>query len=190
MQKPLFIATERFDPSDGERWKKYVEWAKIPGLDEVVSLDAALCPHLINAPEEQDWQYIVKEDFRQDYFYDLDHLKVRTRGVQRRNVLGLYRNPESPIEAKPAAGDFGFLGYDLIEEETQISALTNCGGFPDVFQNEELNRFGLVGSFKRAHEIKGFLAERHPNDPHAQCEMYAIWRLNENGSCHTQVSET
>jgi hypothetical protein len=76
--------------------------------------------------------------------------------------------------------DFSFIGYDLIEEQTQISALTNCGGFPDVFQNEELNRFGLVNGFERAQEIRSFLAERHPKEPHAQCEVYAIWRLNES----------
>ena len=180
MQRPLFIATQRFDPSDGERWKNYLEWAQIPWLDEVVSLDAALCPHLINTPEEQDWQHIVNEDFRLDYFYDLDYLKLRTQGVQRRNMLGLYRNPESHIEAKPAAGDFSFMGYDLIEEQTQISALTNCGGFPDVFQNEELNRFGLVDGFKRVQQIGRFLAKRHPEEHHAQCEIYAIWRLNES----------
>jgi hypothetical protein len=47
MLTPLFIATERFDPTDGEKWQKYCEWAKIPALVEVVSLDALLCGHII-----------------------------------------------------------------------------------------------------------------------------------------------
>lgn len=29
MAAPLFIATERFDPSDGEKWRTYCEWANI-----------------------------------------------------------------------------------------------------------------------------------------------------------------
>jgi hypothetical protein len=74
------------------------------------------------------------------------------------------------------------MGYDLIEEETQISAITNCGGFPDVFSNEELNRVGLISSFERAYEVRRLLAERHPEEPHAQCEMYALWRLNERAT--------
>jgi hypothetical protein len=72
------------------------------------------------------------------------------------------------------------VGYDLIEEQTQISALTNCGGFPDVFRNEELNRFGLIDNFERASKVRSLLVQRHPEEHHAQCEMYAIWRLNES----------
>ncbi len=180
MPTPLFIATERFDPSDGEKWEKYAQWAKIPALTEVVSLDAMLCRHLINGPQNEDWQHIVCEDFRLDYFHDLDYLRQRTRDTRRRNVLGLYRNPEQHIEAAPASGNFEFVGYDLIDEQTQISALTNCGGFPDVFANEELNRFGLIDGFERAREVRRFLVERHPKEPHAQCEMYAVWRMNES----------
>jgi hypothetical protein len=48
----------------------------------------------------------------------------------------------------------------LIEESTQISARNNCGGFPDVFANAELNRFGLMRDFQRASEVRRLLAER------------------------------
>ena len=180
MTTPLFIATERFDPSDGEKWQKYCEWANIPGLVEVVSFDWLLCKHLIKEFRDEDWHHIVCEDFRLDYFYHLDYLKERIQDVTRRNVLGLYRNPEAHITVPPAPGDFGFIGYDLIEEQTQISALTNCGGFPDVFRNDELNRFGLIDCFERACEVRRLLAERHPEEAHAGCEMYAIWRLKES----------
>jgi hypothetical protein len=70
-----------------------------------------------------------------------------------------------------------FVGYDLIEEQTQISALTNCGGFPETFCNDELNQYGLVTSFTRALEIQRLLPECNPEEHHARCEMYAIWRL-------------
>jgi len=59
------------------------------------------------------------------------------------NILGLYRESPRLIQfALPAREISSFVGYDLIEEQTQISALTNCGGFPDVSATNELNRFG------------------------------------------------
>jgi hypothetical protein len=177
---PLFIATQRFDPSDGEKWRKYAEWAKIPNLVEVVSLDGILCPHLINERDDRDWEHIVIENFRLDYFYDLDYLMDRIRGVTRRNVLGLYRNPEKHIDCAPASGAFDFMGHDLIEDMTQISALTNCGGSPESFSNDELNPYGLITDFVRASEVRHSLKANNPDEPHANCELYAIWRLVES----------
>lgn len=179
MPTPLFIATEPFKESDGERWKDYFEWAKIPAITEIAGLDSLLCPPLVTTIEDEDWNYIVQENFRLEYFYDLNYLMQRTRDISPRNILGVYRNPETHI-ATPPAENFDFMGYDLVEDQTQISALVNCGGFPDVFRNEELNRFGLIDAFERAREVRRLLAERHPEEPHAQCEMYAVWRLNED----------
>jgi hypothetical protein len=176
---PLFIATRRFDPSDGQKWNSYVEWAKIPSLVEVVSLDNVLCPKILHELEEEDWKYNVHEDYRLNYFYHLDYLMGRVAGVTRRNILGLYRNPDSHIDAAPATGAFAFMGYDLIEESTQISALTDCGGFPETFSNDELNMYGLIPAFARACEVRRLLPEHHPEEHHAKCEMYAIWRLAE-----------
>jgi hypothetical protein len=180
MATPLFIATECFDPADGEKWRRYFQWAKIPALREVVSLDALLCGRIIKELQHEDWQHIVCEDFRLDYFIHLDYLKGRIQNVRRRNVLGLYRSAETHITVAPAAGDFCFVGYDLIDEQTQISALTNCGGFPDVFRNDELNRFGLIDDYGRALDVRRSLAERHPGESHTRCEMYALWRLKES----------
>ena len=178
MTEPLFIATERFDPTD-EAWQKYFEWAKIPALAEVVSLDGSLCNPVIGELLDEDWSHIVNADFQHRYFRHLDYLLNRVQAVKRRNILGLYQNPNTHFAKAPAAGDFRFMGYDLIEEQTHISALANCGGFPDVFSNKELNSFGLISQFERASEVKKLLAEKHPQEPHAQCEMYAIWRLIE-----------
>lgn len=179
MTEPLFIATERFDPTD-EAWKKYFEWAKIPALTEVVGLDGSLCNPVIGELLDEDWNHIVNADCQLRYFYHLDYLLNRVRAAKRRNILGLYRNPEAHIAKAPAAGDWRFIGYELIEEQTHISALTNCGGFPDAFSNEELNRYGLISQFERASEVKRLSVEKHPKEAHANCEMYAIWRLNEH----------
>jgi hypothetical protein len=179
MIEPLFIATERFDPSDEEKWQKYFDWAKIPALKEVVGLDGSLCKPVTEELLDEDWNHIVNADFQLRYFYHLDYLLNRVQAVKRRNILGLYQNPETHIIKAPATEDFRFMGYDLIEEQTHISALTNCGGFPDAFSNEELNSYGLISKFERASEVKRLLLEKHTEEPHADCEMYAIWRLNE-----------
>jgi hypothetical protein len=180
MVAPLFIATGRFDPADGDKWNKYFEWAKIPLLTELVGLDSMMCPRVITQFTDEDWNHIVCEDFRLNYFHHLDYLQERVRSVSRINILGVYRNPENHITKPPAPESFSFVGYDLIEEATQISALNNCGGFPDVFRNDELNQFGLLGGFARATEVRERLLVRYPDEPHADCELYAIWRLNDS----------
>lgn len=179
MTTPLFLATERFDPSDGESWEKYINWARIPNVVEIISLDGSLCPHLIKEFTADDWNHIVNENYRLDYFYHLDYLLSRVAGIKKRNILGLYRNPINHITTPPESGDFEFKGYDLIEDATQISALTNCGGFPDAFSNDDLNPFGLITEFTRAVEVQRLLKEKYPDDDHADCELYAIWRLKE-----------
>src|ERR1044071_301195 len=180
MSSPLFTATERFDQFDGQAWKKYIEWAKIPSLIEVVSLDSSLCKRVVNEFSEEDWKQVVCEDYGSFYFKGLDYLLMRVQSINRRNILGLYRNPEMHIVTAPLNRDFKFMGYDLVEDRTQISALTNCGGFPDVFDNEALNPCGLISDFEYARKVRELLAKTHPEEPHANCEMYAVWRLNED----------
>jgi len=177
--KPLFIATERFDASDGEAWEKYCQFAQIPNLIEVVSLDQILCHRLVAKFKPADWDHIVNEDFRLDYFLHLDYLLKRIAGHRRRNVLGVYRNPDCHIAQPPGQGNFVFMGYDLVEEVTQVSALTDCGGFPKAFSNQELSPQGLIQDYGRAVQVRVALAEAYPKEHHAQCELYAIWRLNE-----------
>jgi len=61
------------------------------------------------------------------------------------------------VKKEPEAhrqGDFRLLGCDLVDRECFISALTSCGGFPDVFGNSELSRAGLLMDFGRAVEVQ------------------------------------
>ena len=64
----------------------------------------------------------------------------------------------------------------MIEQKTGISALTNCGGFPLAFRNEELNTVGLVSALKRVKQIQAALLLNYPTEPHAQCDVLALWR--------------
>lgn len=179
MISPLFIDTMRFDPSEGEKWQRYCEWAQIPSLTEIVSLDSMLCPRIVVEPNDEDWRHLAFVSMDFPTWKDLAYLKQRVRNVSRKNILGLYRNPEAHLTVPPDQGDFSFIGYDLVEDHTMISALTNCGGFPEVFRTDELNNFGLIEAFDRACEIKCRLPEHYPEEPHANCELYAVWRFNE-----------
>jgi hypothetical protein len=125
---PLFIATERFDPSDAN-WQKYIAWSRLEQLDEVVSLDRSLCPTVLPDIKPEYWNHIVNEDFMLHFFVDLDYLRKETGDIHSKNLLCVFRNPTSPPSSQVPEG-FNFVGYDLVDKDSSLSALTNCGGFP------------------------------------------------------------
>lgn len=175
---PWYIATERFSPADGENWKKYVEWSGLTQLRELVSLDPILCPPVLNEIKPDYWNHIVNEDFMLDYFLDYEYLKREVSEIQRKNMLCVFRNPvEQP--ATPTVTDFQFLGYDLVDIQNSASALSNCGGFPEVFANSELSVLGLLTDFDRAVEVQRALRSAFPEEAHADCHLWAIFRSRE-----------
>ncbi|HXN48441.1 MAG TPA: hypothetical protein VN893_17465 [Bryobacteraceae bacterium] len=173
---PWFIATEPFTPADGEKWDKYIEWSGLKQLDEVVSLDGLLCPTLLREIKDEYWPHIVNEDFMLQFFVDFDFLMTQVAEIETKNVLCVFRNPTREPEA-PSFADLRFLGYDLVDRDCCISALTNCGGFPDVFANSELSRVGLLTDFGRAVEVQHKLRSLHPAEHHADCHLWAVFRL-------------
>jgi hypothetical protein len=60
-----------------------------------------------------------------------------------------------------------------------MSALTNCGGFPNAFANSELSQTGLLLDFHRAFEVQQLLRAQYPDEHHANCHVWAIFRLIE-----------
>lgn len=169
----FYRANEKF-AAESPRWDAYVQWAKIPNLIEIVSLDGMLCPPLITTFVDEDWPYLMQVGDRLE-FKDLRYLTGRVANPASVNILAAIRNPASPTY--PSMPEFEFVGYDLIEDATGISALTNCGGFWNSFSNDELNAFGLLDNFLRAGEVQRILPERNPGESHAECELYALWRL-------------
>lgn len=171
-----FIATERFGPWNGETWDKYVAWSGLTQLEELVSLDGPNCPTVLPEIKNDYWDHIVNADFLLDYFTDFDFLMAEVAAIENKNVLCVFCNPSEPPQA-PACGRFEFLGYDLIDRQGSISALTNCGGYPDVFANSELSRHGLLTDFERARTVQRDLRTRYPDSHHADCNLFAIFRL-------------
>jgi hypothetical protein len=172
---PWFIATERFGPVDGEGWRKYIEWSGLTQLTELVSLDRSLCPAVLRVIRDEYWPHIVREDYMTSFFTDLEFLKHEVADIRNFNLLCVLRNPTTDLCKSPSEG-FEFVGYDLVEAQTGVSALTNCGGFPDVFANSELSRVGLLTEFGRAAEVNSKLRTLHPEEAHANCDLWALFR--------------
>ena len=72
--------------------------------------------------------------------------------------------------------NFDFCGYDLVDG-LETSALTNCGGFFDnAFTHKDLNSFGLIPNYQSARKIQVNLESKYPDEEHADCLLFAIWR--------------
>lgn len=72
---------------------------------------------------------------------------------------------------------FEFCGYDLVETETRISAITNCGAcFGDAIDYDSLNGYGLISTYRQAVLTQLDLADKYPEESHACTDVVEIWR--------------
>lgn len=173
----LFTAVQRFDPSCGEEWERYVEWSKLTHLREVISLDNILCENIFLQLTTEDWNHNVQEDYKIHLFWDLDYVVERTAGNDRVNVLGAWQNPTMEDVKSFADPRFTFCGFDVVDVCCDVSALLNCGGFDLVFAPTELSECGLLTDHARALEVQQSLRREYPEEHHASCDVWAIWKL-------------
>jgi len=174
--QPLYIATERYGPWLGKEWNEYIEWSGLEQITELVSLDGMLCASVLDEIKDHYWPHIVNEDFMLNYFVDLEFLLEEVGEIVDKNVLCVFRNPPTQPVAPSDVLQFGFLGYDLVDIEGFASALSNCGGFAKSFKNNELNVFGLLNTHKRAFQVQKSLITNYPEEHHADCHVWAIFR--------------
>ena len=128
----------------------------------------------------EDWSHNVHEDFATNFFRNLEYLLERVSQIRPVNVLAAVRN--LPYECRDAFRDprFEFKGYDLVEIDLNVgtSALTNGGGyFSKAFRSDELNDAELITAFDRADEINYLLKVHYPYELHAQCHVWALWKM-------------
>jgi len=174
----LYVATERFSPTDSDGWDSYIAWSGLTQLVEVVGLDAMLNPPILTMKETY-WDHVVEEDFMLDYFTDLDFLRSELAGHERINLIGTIRRPSGDV-SRLAWDGFEFLGYDLLDQHNSTSALTNCGGFSETFRNDELSDRGLIVDYDRAMEICIGLKRANPLERHADTNIWAIFRSSDS----------
>ena len=178
-KKIWYTAREIFD-SDYKikfSWDKYIKWSKLTHLTELVSLDGIL-NGLAFEPDfdsEEDWKYIVTEEqMITQFFNSMDYVLEKTKDLEYFNLLAVIKEPNEA--KKDLSTDFDFIGYDLIETDGDVSALTNCGGFDESFLPSDLNTFGLIHKWAKAKKVKEDLKANNPEEHHADCHLYEVWR--------------
>ncbi len=180
MSRVVFTAVGVFDPSSGDAWAKFVGWSGLTHLREVVSLDIMLCPNFFQDLVEEDWKYNVQCDFKTDRFVDAEYVRRRV-GTTRAHVLALIEEPSIEDVASFADPKFLFRGFDLVENQTGISALVNCGGFDKAFHARDLSDCGLLAGYDDARRVQQRLRVEYPDEPHADCGLWAIWQMTKSG---------
>jgi hypothetical protein len=175
-----YVAVRKFGPHLGEFWNDYVHWTGRRFLQKVVTLNAVLCPPAVEQLTEQDWQHNVHEDYVIDFFRDLDYVLSRVSSVRDETIqiLAVISNPESDVCSAFDDDRFVFHGYDLVDRQGGVSALTNCSGIEAAFAHADISPVGLVESFSQARTAQQRLRELFPNEHHADCNVWAIWRMS------------
>lgn len=85
-----------------------------------------------------------------------------------------------PDIARQSVKGFEFCGFDLSDFE--VSAILNCGSFTagdyfsKAFDYRKLNQFGLIPDYQTAINVRRKLMDEYPDDGHAYCAIFAIWR--------------
>jgi hypothetical protein len=171
-----YIALETFSKKH-KAWNKYVEWSRLHHLKEIISLDIALCSSVLKDLQENDYMHIVHSDHRYIVFDDYVWLNERTRVFDDKQLLAIYHEPDFECKEMDLECQFEFCGYDLVEDATGISALVNCGGFEEAFSPNDLSEVGLISSYEKAREVQTLLTENYPDENHAYCDLWAIWRF-------------
>ena len=174
-----YTALEIYDSETGDEfsWEKYIEWSKLTHLTELVSLDGML-NGLAFKPDfdsKEDWNYIVTdENIATVFFNSREYVLDKVKDLENFNFLAVIKEPNK--QKAELETEFDFVGYDLIEKDGDISALTNCGGFDETFLPTDLNEFGLISDYEKAKKIQTDLPINNPAEHHADCYLYEVWR--------------
>lgn len=163
---------------DGMSWQKYIEFSRLSHLKELVSLDGMLNEVLVEPDRDNsnDWNYIISdEEYETGFFTTLDYVLKNTKQTDRFNLLAVVIEPTQDCK-NTKLDEFEFAGYDLLDKDYSISALTNCGGFDETFLPSDLNQYGLIDDYEKAFNIKERLLENNPEEHHADTNVIAVWR--------------
>lgn len=133
----------------------------------------------MNELDDADLENISEEEIFFGLFSNLDYLLKRVYGFENYQILAISKNPKEEEVISFVDQRFQFKGFDLVEDDTRISALVNCGGFPKAFSNDELSDCGLISTYKRAKGIQRQLLKNYPDENHADCEISAIWKMTD-----------
>ena len=177
----LYTAKGTYDKTydeDGISWDNYIEWSKLTHLSELVSLDGMLNEILVEPDYDnpEDWNFIYMADqYQTDFFTTLEYVFKRLKPKDKFNLLTVVISPEEDCK-DIKIDNYEFVGYDLLDQNFTISALSNCGGFDETFLPTDLNDKGLIDEFAKAYDIKKRLLINNPEEHHADTNVIAVWR--------------
>jgi hypothetical protein len=124
----------------------------------------------------EDWHHRVYEDVFHDLFGDLGYLLRRIQPHGPYQIVATIREPSREAIRGFSDERFAFKGFDLLEDQTRVSALGNCGGFDLAFSKADLSDCGLLWEFEKAYEVRNALLRHYPEEDHASCAVWALWR--------------
>ncbi|MDR2237843.1 MAG: hypothetical protein LBE92_17100 [Chryseobacterium sp.] len=178
----LYTARGTYDKhynEGGMSWDRYMEWSELKHLTELVSLDGMLNEILVEPDFDNadDWNYIhVIGHYQTGFFTSFDFVCKRLKKKEKFNLLAVMIEPDREC-SKINPDGFEFIGYELLDQDFSISALTNCGSFfNETFLPEDLNNRGLIDGFEKAYDLQKRLLENHPDEYHADTNVIAVWR--------------
>lgn len=174
-----YVVVESFNKDEGEAWRKYIEFSKLDHIEEVVTLDCLLCPDITEKDKSINRDVLIYSNAWYNLVNDLEYIIGNYKLKLNKNILAIWKDPPKNCREKFKNDKFEFCGFDLIDEDSGISAILNCGGFDKVFTNKDISNIGLIQNYGRAKEIQINLENIYPEDEHAFCELIAIWRLKE-----------
>lgn len=162
LSQPRYCLCQRYFPV---RPKEKAWFGEL--ITEVISVDGSFFPakEQVALTEEQAGTVAIKAGYQ---------------------VLRILRMTDEEVDlvASDAAGQevegFEFCGFDLADY--WVSAILNCGSFTEgdyfskAFNYRELNQFGLVSDYEAARRIRLKLMDEYPDNEHAYCDVFAIWR--------------
>ncbi len=184
MDQITYGARASFDRRFPEDWESYTSFSRLHHCQEIISLDNLLNKSLVRPDYEnaQDWSFFVDGpethdgyNMQTDFYTTVDYVLQRMINVPVFNLLAGVILPGKECRDREVK-DFEFIGYDLIDEYFTISALTNCGGFDDIFLPKDQNQYGLIDTLDKANKIRQELLEKYPDEPHAVTHVVALWR--------------
>src|SRR6478752_2135874 len=178
MEQMTFLYTARgiFDKTynrDGRTWDSYIKWSKLTHLTEVVSLDLILNELLVEPDYDNpdDWNFIQTDgQWQTNLFTTEEYVLQRTKTKQKFNLLTVIVNPNHDCK-DILLTDYEFMGYELLDWGYGNSALTNCGGFDEIFLPSDLNSVGLIEDYLAAYDIRKRLLENNPEEHHANTNI-------------------
>lgn len=155
----IYTIVESFSPADGEKWRGYCEFRGFQ-FERFDSIDGLLRPPLFRVPGDDEWDYVVNEDFMIHYLTDLGFAVKKQKEIGKGELVGLTFEEHDPKHP-------GFLGFDIIDGGCDISLLTNWGcGEPLI--NEKLASNALVPELSAAQSIWDELQQRCPDEDHVK----------------------